>query len=83
MARKLKCPGCGQQSAYEAGAWAADGRHYTQKRCSCGYEGRRKYQSLEVSKRLREMLAERNTTMPHSRESGRLGREIAEIKKGE
>ena len=56
MARMLKCPRCKQKSAYISGGWAKDGRHYVQKRCGCGYEGQRKYISLEMSSRLLEAL---------------------------
>ncbi len=54
MARMLKCPKCGKQSAYKCGGWAKDGRYYGLKCCkNCGHEGPRKYLSLEASNRLR------------------------------
>lgn len=62
MARMLKCPQCKQQSAYISGGWTKEGRHYAQKICrQCGYEGQRKYMSLEASNRLRKRLNERQT----------------------
>ncbi len=57
MSRMLKCPRCTQQTARLSMGWAKDSRHYEQKRCNCGYEGQRKYMSLEMSNRLRERLA--------------------------
>lgn len=57
MARMLKCPRCKHQSAYQSMGWAEDGRHFEQKRCNCGYEGQRRYMSLEMSNRLRKQLA--------------------------
>ena len=64
MARMLKCPRCGRQTAWLSPGWAEDGRHYSQKCCNCGYEGRRKYMSLEASNRLREWLRERANAKP-------------------
>jgi Zn ribbon nucleic-acid-binding protein len=58
MNRMLKCPKCKQQTAYKHGGWAEDGRHYEEKQCNCGYRGQRKYMGLEMSKILRERLAE-------------------------
>lgn len=59
MPRGLKCPRCKQQTARISGGWAKDGRHYEQKVCNCGYEGQRKYMSLEMSSRLLKSLGER------------------------
>ena len=56
MTTKWKCPRCKQQTARLTGCWAKDGRHYQQKVCNCGYQGTKKYMSLEASNRLKERL---------------------------
>ena len=59
MTKALKCPRCKQQTAWLSPGWAKDRRYFTSKHCSCGYEGLRKYFSLEMSNRLREASKER------------------------